>query len=139
MAKHFDLLKEFNQIFDNNEFTLENNQHRVMLLQLILKCADISNVARTFDIADRWCDVLCEEFFRQGDLEKASGREYTSALNDREHLDKPKSQIGFYTFVCLPLFEATAKAVPKLQCNVEQLLGNLEKWKQATEAVTAGN
>lgn len=133
MAKHFDMLKEFNQIFDNNEFTLDNPQHRVMLLQLILKCADVSNVARPFDIADRWCDVLCEEFFRQGDLEKASGMEYTSALNDREHLDKPKSQIGFYTFVCLPLFEALAKAVPKLRCNVEQLLSNLDKWKEATE------
>ena len=47
-----------------------------------------------------------------------------------KHLDKPKSQIGFYQFVCLPLFEALSKAVPKLECNVKQLLSNLERWKE---------
>ncbi|OHS94792.1 3'5'-cyclic nucleotide phosphodiesterase family protein [Tritrichomonas foetus] len=134
MAKHFDILKEFNTIMDNHSYSLDNPDHRVLLLQVLLKCSDVSNVARPFELADRWCDVLCEEFFRQGDLEKASGMEFTSALNDREHLDKPKSQIGFYQFVCLPLFQTMAKACPKLECNVEQLLSNLEQWKAATNA-----
>lgn len=133
MAKHFDLLKAFNTQIDNGEFSMENQEDRIEVLQMLLKCGDVSNVARPFEIADKWSDMLCEEFFRQGDLEKASGMEYTSALNDREHLDKPKSQIGFYTFVCLPLFEATARAIPKLQCNVTQLLTNLENWKSAQE------
>ena len=94
-------------------------------MQMLLKCGDISNVSRPFVLADKWCDVLCEEFFRQGDLEMANGMEYTSPLNDRSHLDKPKSQIGFYSFVCLPLFQATAKAIPPLICNVQQIESNL--------------
>jgi hypothetical protein len=106
-------------------------------MQLILKCGDISNVSRPFELADKWCDVLCEEFFRQGDLEMANGMEYTSPLNDRSHLDKPKSQIGFYTFVCLPLFQAAAKAVPTLQCNVEQVESNLAIWKDAQQKQAA--
>ena len=131
MAKHFDILKEFNSIFDNGKFTLDDPHCRTLLLELLLKGSDVSNVSRPFELADKWCDVLCEEFFRQGDLEKANGMEFTSALNDREHLDKPKSQIGFYQFVCLPLFEAIAKAVPKLYCNVQQVSSNLEQWKAA--------
>lgn len=137
MAKHFEILKTFNALKDNNEFSLENNEHRVMLMQLVLKSGDISNVSRPFELADKWCDVLCEEFFRQGDLESASGMEYTSPLNDRAHLDKPKSQIGFYTFVCLPLFEATARAVPELMVNVEQVKSNLAVWKAASEKAQA--
>jgi hypothetical protein len=104
---------------------------RLMAMDLILKCADISNVSRPFEMANKWCDVLCEEFFRQGELESTHGMEYTSPLNDRAHLDKAKSQIGFYTFVCLPLYQAAARAMPPLQANVDQVLSNLAVWKAA--------
>lgn len=133
MAKHFTIIKEFTTLKEDNTFSMKNPEHRLLLLQIILKCADISNVSRPFKLADKWCDVLCEEFFRQGDLEKANGMEFTSPNNDREHLDKPKSQIGFYTFVCLPLFQTAAKAIPALQVNVEQVEANLAIWKAANE------
>ncbi|OHT12155.1 3'5'-cyclic nucleotide phosphodiesterase family protein [Tritrichomonas foetus] len=131
MAKHFDFLKAANAELDKGPLDMSNEEHRIMLMRAILKCGDVSNVSRPFELADKWCDVLCEEFFRQGDLEMASGMEYTSPLNDREHLDKPKSQIGFYTFVCLPLFEVTARMLPELVCNVNQIKSNLEVWKKA--------
>ena len=134
MAKHFDFLKAANALMDEGPLDMQNEQHRLTLMQLILKCGDVSNVSRPFELADKWCDVLCEEFFRQGDLEMASGMEYTSPLNDREHLDKPKSQIGFYNFVCLPLFQTAARAVPPLECNCEQIRSNLAVWKAASEA-----
>ena len=133
MAKHFEILKHFNGLFDSGEFSLDNHEHRVLLMQLFLKTADISNVSRPFEIANRWCDILCEEFFRQGDLEAAQGMEYTSDLNDKAHLDKPKSQIGFYTFVCLPLYQAVAKPCPALEANVKQVQSNLAIWKKNSE------
>jgi len=131
MAKHFDFLKTVNSILDSGPLDIENPDHRLYIMQLVLKCGDVSNVSRPFELADKWCDVLCEEFFRQGDLEMANGMEYTSPLNDREHLDKPKSQIGFYTFVCLPLYQTAAKALPPLQANVDQVQSNLAVWKAA--------
>lgn len=130
MARHFEILKRFNDIYDGGDFTMQRHDHRVMLLYMILKCGDISNVSRPFELADRWCDVLCEEFFRQGDLEQAQGMAYTSDLNDRSHLDKPKSQIGFYTYVTLPMFQAAGKAVPALDVNMRQVLSNLSVWKR---------
>jgi len=128
MARHFELVKSFTSLLDNGEFSMDNPDVRLQLMQLMLKCGDISNVARPFEIADKWCDVLCEEFFRQGDLEQASGMEYSSPLNDRASLNKPKSQIGFYSFVCLPLFQVVARAVPSLKVSVDQVESNLQKW-----------
>ena len=133
MARHFEILKKFNDIYDGGDFTMQRSDHRLMLLQMVLKCGDISNVSRPFELADRWCDVLCEEFFRQGDLEAAQGMEYTSDNNDRAHLNKPKSQIGFYTFVCLPMFQAAGKAVPALDVNMRQVVSNLSVWKKKHE------
>lgn len=134
MAKHFDFLKMLNADLDKGPLDPTVAEDRLKMMQCILKCSDISNVSRPFELADKWCDVLCEEFFRQGDLEKASGMEYTSTNNDREHLDKPKSQIGFYTFVCLPLYETSARLFPVLQVNVDQVKSNLAVWKAASEA-----
>jgi hypothetical protein len=137
MAKHFEFLKNLNAELDKGPLDMENYDHRLALMQAMLKCGDISNVSRPFELADKWCDVLCEEFFRQGDLEMATGMEYTSPLNDREHLDKPKSQIGFYTFVCLPLYQVGARALPALQANVDQVKSNLAVWKEASEKSAA--
>lgn len=135
MAKHFDIIKDVNQRVDNGEFDLQKNENdRYSFLEILIKCGDVSNVSRPFELANKWCDVLCEEFFRQGDLEQASGMEYTSPLNDRAHLDKPKSQIGFYNAVCLPLFQTAAKIMPKLQCNVDQVQSNLAQWKAEIES-----
>lgn len=133
MAKHFNFLKQVNGVLDEGPADMENPKHRAMISDLVLKCADISNVSRPFEMANKWCDVLCEEFFRQGDLETTHGMEYTSPLNDRAHLDKPKSQIGFYTFVCLPLYETAARALPELQVNVDQVKSNLGVWKGEAE------
>jgi hypothetical protein len=94
-----------------------------------MKVGDISNVSRPFELADRWCDILNEEFFHQGDLEKSSGIGLTSPLNDRESSNKPKSQIGFYNFICLPLYTVVAKLYTPLQVQVDQVKANLEQWK----------
>jgi len=133
MAKHHQALQTANEIMDKGNIDLNNPSHRLIMMELVLKCGDISNVSRPFDLADKWADVLCEEFFRQGDLEKTKGMEYSSPLNDREHLDKPKSQIGFYTYVCLPLFKTAARAMPELIANYNQIESNLQEWKKHSQ------
>lgn len=129
MAHHFQLIKKTTEILDANEFSYDIDEHRLLTLQLILKVGDISNVSRPFTLADKWCDVLNQEFFRQGDHEKEQGFGLTSPLNDREHPDKPKSQIGFYNFVCMPLYQAIARICPPLEVNLNSVKANLEVWK----------
>ncbi|OHT10855.1 3'5'-cyclic nucleotide phosphodiesterase family protein [Tritrichomonas foetus] len=129
MAHHFKLVKSAAELLDNKTFSLENADHRILSMQLLLKTADISNVSRPFPLADKWCDVLCEEFFRQGDNEKKMGIGLTSPLNDRENPDKPKSQIGFYNFICIPLYQAVSRIFPELEVNLNSVKSNLEVWK----------
>jgi hypothetical protein len=134
MAKHFDLVKGAQSAVDQGNFDMSNPDYRLLGLQLLMKLADISNVSRPFEIADRWCDILNEEFFRQGDLEKASGIGLTSPLNDRGKSNKPKSQIGFYNFICMPLYSVVAKLWAPLQVNVDNIKANLERWKALVAA-----
>lgn len=133
MAFHFKLVNDTSEKLDAGEFSFENPECRTRVMQLLLKVSDISNVSRPFAIADKWCDVLCEEFFRQGDSEVELGIGLTSPLNDRQNSNKPKSQIGFYNFICLPLFQIMARIFPPLQVNVDSVKSNLEVWKSMTE------
>jgi hypothetical protein len=59
--------------------------------------------------------------------------EYSSPMNDREHLDKTKSQIGFYEGVCLPLFEELVTFDARLASALGQVRANLEIWKRREE------
>jgi 3',5'-cyclic-nucleotide phosphodiesterase len=129
MARHFELVKGAQGALHEGYFDMSNPDYRLLGLQLLMKLADISNVSRPFEIADRWCDILNEEFFRQGDLEKASGIGLTSPLNDREKSNKPKSQIGFYNFICMPLYSVVANLWAPLQVNLDRVRANLERWK----------
>ncbi len=43
---------------------------RHFILQIALKCADISNPARPWEVSRKWSMKVCEEFFRQGDYER---------------------------------------------------------------------
>ncbi|EAY13828.1 3'5'-cyclic nucleotide phosphodiesterase family protein [Trichomonas vaginalis G3] len=137
MAKHFDILDAIKAQMLAGHSWKEDPEFRRLFMCLLIKAADISNCVREFQTADRWCDVLCEEFFKQGDLERAQGMEYSSPMNDREHLDKAKSQIGFYKSVCLPLFELLAEIEPAFQVFVDNCKNNLAQWMQRAEAKEA--
>jgi hypothetical protein len=134
MAHHFELVKKGQAELDQGSFDMENPEFRQFALLLIMKIGDISNVSRPFELADKWCDILNEEFFHQGDLEKETGIGLTSPLNDREKANKPKSQIGFYNFICLPLYSIIATLFPPLKVLLDSVKANLEKWKELVAA-----
>ncbi|KAJ3225103.1 High affinity cAMP-specific and IBMX-insensitive 3',5'-cyclic phosphodiesterase 9A [Clydaea vesicula] len=108
MVKHGEIMGQFKKIVDN--FNYDDVEHKTMLLQMITKCADISN-------EEPWVDCLLEEFFTQSDREKAEGLP-SAPFMDREKVTKSSAQIGFIGFVMIPLFEMVGKLLPLLDDNV---------------------
>jgi 3'5'-cyclic nucleotide phosphodiesterase len=52
---------------------LLQEEHRLFMMVISLHCSDISNPFKTFDIASKWAEFIVEEFYAQGDREKAEG------------------------------------------------------------------
>ena len=71
----------------------------------LLHAADLSNPCRPFGLARRWAERVLEEFFAQGDRERAEGLP-VSPLCARDGTLMAASQIGFIGFVVLPYFKA---------------------------------
>ncbi|KAI9348752.1 hypothetical protein DFJ73DRAFT_834801 [Zopfochytrium polystomum] len=112
MGKHGEILAKFKSYTDN--FSFDDANHRQLLWQMIMKCADISNEVRPRHISEPWVDNLLEEFFNQSDKEKAEGLP-TAPFMDREKVTKGSAQVGFIGFVMIPLFELVSKILPNTE------------------------
>eukprot|EP00326_Haptolina_ericina_P019855 CAMPEP_0181196908 /NCGR_PEP_ID=MMETSP1096-20121128/15734_1 /TAXON_ID=156174 ORGANISM="Chrysochromulina ericina, Strain CCMP281" /NCGR_SAMPLE_ID=MMETSP1096 /ASSEMBLY_ACC=CAM_ASM_000453 /LENGTH=454 /DNA_ID=CAMNT_0023286735 /DNA_START=12 /DNA_END=1373 /DNA_ORIENTATION=+ len=100
-----------------------------IVIQLIIKSADISNPTRALSVYTPWISGVMEEFFTQGDAERALGLPISMNC-DRKTVQVAKCQVGFITFLVKPLFQGFSKYLPELeQIAMRNLDANLEHFK----------
>ncbi|KAL8951154.1 MAG: hypothetical protein Q9222_002842 [Ikaeria aurantiellina] len=109
------------------------DEYRSLTCALLIKCADISNVARPFDIAAAWADILQLEFANQGVMEGDLGMATTlfggpPELGNITRL--ANSQNGFMNIFACPLFEAVGDILPSMKFAVEEMKANQEIWRR---------
>ena len=73
---------------------------------MLLHCADTANPTRPEAIYRQWTGRVMEEFYQQGDLEKANGLP-VSRFYCRQTTNVPKCQIGFINIIVCHLTIAT--------------------------------
>ena len=140
MANHgrvMSLIKSKLSINDNNEFKFNllsgNEQTRIdeqqSLLDYMIHLADLAHNTKIFEISKKWVELLSEEFWKQGDLEKELNLP-VSFLCDREDVNIPKSQKGFISGYIIPTFECLVKIFPTLRYTLDNANNNLKEWKK---------
>ncbi|XP_012940982.1 high affinity cAMP-specific 3',5'-cyclic phosphodiesterase 7A [Aplysia californica] len=106
ITRQQEFLLKFSRYIESGEFEYRRvEEHRHFMLQMALKCADISNPCRTWLTSRRWSRRVCREFFTQGDTERALNLPVTP-LCDRHGNTVANIQHGFMQFVVSPLFSA---------------------------------
>lgn len=83
----------FQKNLDEGTLDLKNAEDRHFILQIALKCADISNPTRPWDISHKWSLKVCDEFFRQGEFERKLNLPVTS-ICDQQSTSVAKIQSG---------------------------------------------
>ncbi|KAL8790029.1 MAG: hypothetical protein Q9195_006531 [Heterodermia aff. obscurata] len=113
-------------------------EYRTLTCGLLIKCADISNVARPFSIAAQWADILQLEFANQGVMEKDVGIETTLFGGPPEignTIKLANSQNGFMNIFARPLFESVTDILPTMAFAVNEMKTNTETWKGKIEHI----
>jgi len=98
-----------------------------LAMELIIKCADISNVLKPFPIMRRWGLRVSDEFFTQGDAEVFYAMDVTPCM-DRSTQGRVQLQKGFIDFVCKPFFGPVAVLFPAMARSVRQMHVNRAQW-----------
>ncbi|GLG93651.1 cAMP-specific 3',5'-cyclic phosphodiesterase [Gryllus bimaculatus] len=134
ITRQQEFLTRFKRYLDQSLLDMHRVNDRHFILQIALKCADISNPCRPWDVSRKWSQKVCEEFFRQGDYERQLNLPVTS-LCDRQTTSVPKIQAGFFRFVVSPLFEEWHRFLgTKLShLMMKHLRGNQGKWEAMVE------
>ncbi|ODM95755.1 cAMP-specific 3',5'-cyclic phosphodiesterase 7B [Orchesella cincta] len=93
ITRQKEFLDRLTEYLETNTLDMTLPEVRHFVLQIALKCADICNPCRPWDISRKWSMKVCEEFFRQGDYERQLNLPVTG-LCDRYSTSVPKIQTG---------------------------------------------
>ncbi|KAF9150528.1 hypothetical protein BG015_007668 [Linnemannia schmuckeri] len=110
---------------------------RQNLCNCLLHAADISNAVKPWTLCKRWSDLVVQEFFRQGDIEKAQLLPISPNMDRNQH-NQHQISLGFGDFVVQPYFESFVEFLPEASPFLAALTRNREQWvliqKAAVEA-----
>jgi len=139
MSKHFETLGQFRSR-TQSKLTIDSPADKSLVLSMGLKCADVGHTAKPNDLHIKWSELVCEEFFTQGDMEKARGQQ-VSMYCDRVTTDIAKSQAGFLKNITIPLYEAWTGFLDSpeaTQCCLVQMLANMKMWESKVKVKRVG-
>ncbi|KAJ3162157.1 High affinity cAMP-specific 3',5'-cyclic phosphodiesterase 7A [Geranomyces variabilis] len=106
LSQHFSVLSQFKNRVSSAQFSPEDSKDdRFLLWKILIKLADVSNPSKDWRVYERWVRMILEEFYMQGDVERARGMEISSFM-DRNNPSIPGSQNGFIEYIVSPLFTA---------------------------------
>jgi len=75
-------------------------------MELFLHMCDISNPLKSLELQLEWGLRCVSEFMIQGDKEKKMGLPIVREMYDRDVACYHQSQIGFYEFLVIPLYNS---------------------------------
>ncbi|XP_058442661.1 cAMP-specific 3',5'-cyclic phosphodiesterase isoform X5 [Malaya genurostris] len=129
MSKHMTLLADLKTMVETKKVAgsgvllLDNYTDRIQVLENMVHCADLSNPTKPLPLYKKWVSLLMEEFFQQGDKERAAGMDI-SPMCDRQNATIEKSQVGFIDYIVHPLWETWADLVHP---DAQDILDTLEE------------
>ncbi|KAF5717795.1 high affinity 3',5'-cyclic-nucleotide phosphodiesterase [Fusarium globosum] len=130
MGLHFDYMKKLGDVQErlqaNNSADGWNGrqieENKSLACSLLIKCADISNVARNHEIALKWTYILSEEFSRQASMESELSIPSSLMTPPKQDMTSlAKGQLGFMNLFATPLFQGVADIMPAMQYTVDEL------------------
>jgi len=99
------------------------------VLELLLHCADISGPVKPVHISKKWADLVCEEFFQQGEKEKEKGLP-VSPMMDKATTNIPNMQMGFIEFVVSPIYIGMAQLFPGMAQTLDHMAENFQAYAE---------
>jgi hypothetical protein len=115
VSSHLTELTIFKTKMTGKDFPSSRQEDKQVLMNTILRCADVSNVTRPLTTALSWAMRVMAEFFLQGDMEVSLNLTLTPFFDRSDfELGIPKCQLGFIDFMVIPLYEALGQLIPEV-------------------------
>jgi hypothetical protein len=98
MVSHFEFIGKFKTKMSTNGIVFDQKNDKKLCLIMAIKCADQNYCAKPINLSRNWTKLITNEFFGQGDKEKALGL-HISTFMDRNEMNVPKCQLVMVTLI----------------------------------------
>ncbi|KAJ3362343.1 hypothetical protein GGF32_006178 [Allomyces javanicus] len=113
MAKHFEFLNKFKSHLSAaadrpDALALDKPDTKLLVLEVAMKCSDLSNPTRPRPTSLEWTHRIMEEFYLQGDQERSLGLPISKFMDRHLSMDEnvAKCQASFIDVIVAPLYQA---------------------------------
>jgi hypothetical protein len=127
MGRHAKILSKFKGKVENG-IDLKKKEDIRLILQIVIKVADINNTSRPTWLYLKWAKRIVDEFYQQGDRERELEMPVTP-LMDRTKASMSKGQIAFANFLVIPMFQSFVQLFPKMKFLLNYVEDNKRYWE----------
>ncbi|KAH3767033.1 calcium/calmodulin-dependent 3',5'-cyclic nucleotide phosphodiesterase 1C [Pelomyxa schiedti] len=142
MAKHIDIIETMKSLGVGTRTTAASlfisltgsgpdeqqvKTNKLLVLKVLMKIADLSNVIRDWPVCQRWTYNLVNEFKHQGEEEKLQGIP-TSKFMDGSTTPQ-EMQNTFIPLIVIPLLKTISSLFPNFSILEQRAWDNLERWR----------
>ncbi|XP_049828954.1 probable 3',5'-cyclic phosphodiesterase pde-5 isoform X1 [Schistocerca gregaria] len=133
LAVFFPNRTRLSEIVADQTFSWTNMEHRLLLQAIAMTASDLSASAKPWDLQVETVKVIFEEFYEQGDAERAAGRTPIPMMDRRQPDQQAASQVGFLTSICIPCYSLLHQLIPETKPLLDQCHANLARWRKIDE------
>eukprot|EP00742_Colponemidia_sp_Colp-10_P006625 GILJ01007099.1.p1 GENE.GILJ01007099.1~~GILJ01007099.1.p1 ORF type:complete len:705 (-),score=72.55 GILJ01007099.1:415-2529(-) len=133
-SRHFDVVSQFRSKVSANLIEPRSLEDRMMVMKMAVKCADVGYAAKNTPVYLWWSGQVAEEFFAQGDLERANNLPVTPYC-DRHNFSWQKGAEAVLEYFVLPMYEIWSQYLDdsRVQADcIDQLVANRDHLRQIT-------
>ncbi|KAK7873303.1 hypothetical protein R5R35_011363 [Gryllus longicercus] len=134
LAVFFPNRAKVNQLLADNSFNWNSSSHRLLLQAITMTASDLSASAKPWELQVETVKVIFEEFYEQGDAERANGLQPIPMMDRNQPDQQASSQVGFLTGICLPCYTLMDQLIPSTRPMLEQCKANLKRWQEIDES-----
>lgn len=140
MATHFKLVEDCEKrLLDETRrvFDPTNKDDLMFLCKSIVHCSDLGGQTSPWKLANKWGDLVIQEFQSQSEQEKLLGLpESPFMLGLEDELLRNRLQTGFITYVLLPLWDGMCQFFPGMNMHLVTLKENRTGYTEIIDRIT---
>ncbi|XP_015181988.1 PREDICTED: cGMP-dependent 3',5'-cyclic phosphodiesterase-like isoform X1 [Polistes dominula] len=127
LASHLRDIKKQSEMIKNG-YKNDDTKNQKLLCGMLMTCCDLSDQTKDWTITKKTAELIYEEFFSQGDLERSMGKTPIEMM-DRNKAFIPDLQVEFITDIVVPVFTNLAMLFPMAKSFVDNLKHNKNLWE----------
>ncbi|KAL4235697.1 hypothetical protein ACF0H5_004090 [Mactra antiquata] len=133
LALFFGNKAKLKDIADKNELAWEDFDHRRLVHAIVMTGCDLVASAKPWKIQLDTVKYIFEEFYQQGDEEKAKGLTPMPMMDREKKHELPQLEVGFLVGICIPCYDLMVQVLPETTPMKDGALSNMKKWKELAE------